>query len=797
MGSQTAAGSSLAISASAPVTQDAAGYAALTFTDIGQVEKLGSFGASFAKAEFQPLRGAKQKYKGSADFGAIQPSIAIDSADAGQALLQTASDDETQKLYSFCVTYPDGAKRYFRARVFGSPETADGADSMLMVTPTVEISTKVVKVAAIAGTPTPAPTFATQPSVTPTTGTAGTATYTATPGTVMNGIISSRAWLLNGTSISTTLSASPQSAGTLTYQETAAGDGGSATSSVISASVAAAASPTVTLSAAQSKSEGNSGATLFTYTVTRSASSGAVAVPWSFTAGGTSADDFTGGTFPAGGTVNMADGVATGTFSVSVNGDTVVEGNETFTVFISTPSGYVAGTGTSATGTIVNDDVAPTNLTVARNPAFVGSAYNSTVSGKTAGSTLSLAGAGAAGLSVTGSTISGTPTAVGPVNIVETFADSTTKTWTGALTTSTVRNTATRFWLSGGGTVNNAISAFQGESATLNIGTIQHCIEVEGKPTRVRLILVNQDDTDTQDYLGASMVASPSLDDKFQDALFASPTIFDFGQNGNPIITVPPRTGGQQNNNIRFSDWKLFVAVERTDSATAPAGSKRSDGTLPYLMYVRLAVPIFAADGTTSRRITYHNRTGAEWATGRSQIWASSDVGTAPKLTGAWNSAKSFSASNEGFINYAILAGVEYEYEGGKIITVMACGSSYTSGGSDDLQSHSGVLRGFRAASTKAQPVESINYGMATKPVLEARQAFDSAIAAGLQPTHLEWEYANPNSCGKWGSTESAAQGIENDLETARLAVFASAQNAGVVPFVINGTREMTILPQA
>lgn len=148
MGSQTAAGSALAISAATPATLDAAGYTALTFTDIGQVEKLGSFGASFAKVEFQPLKGAKQKYKGSADYGALQPSIAIDSVDAGQTILQAASDDETQKLYSFRVTYPDGAKRFFQGRSFGSPENADGADSMLMVTPTIEICSKVVKVAA-------------------------------------------------------------------------------------------------------------------------------------------------------------------------------------------------------------------------------------------------------------------------------------------------------------------------------------------------------------------------------------------------------------------------------------------------------------------------------------------------------------------------------------------------------------------------------------------------------------------------------------------------------------------------
>jgi len=148
MGSQTAAGSSLAISVTSPATADATGYAALTFTDVGQVEKLGSIGASFAKVEFQPLKGAKQKFKGSADYGALQPSMALDSSDAGQAIMQTSADDESQKLYSFRVTYPDGAKRYFGGRNFGMPETADGADSMLTGAPTIEICTKIVKVTA-------------------------------------------------------------------------------------------------------------------------------------------------------------------------------------------------------------------------------------------------------------------------------------------------------------------------------------------------------------------------------------------------------------------------------------------------------------------------------------------------------------------------------------------------------------------------------------------------------------------------------------------------------------------------
>ena len=147
-GSQTAAGSTLAISAGLPSTQDAAGYAALTYTEIGGIEKIGTFGASFAKVEFQPLKGGKQKHKGSPDYGALQPSMALDDGDAGQTLMKVAAEDQTGQ-YAFRVTLADGSKRYFQGRNFGMPETVDGADSVVMANPTIEINTKPIKVAAV------------------------------------------------------------------------------------------------------------------------------------------------------------------------------------------------------------------------------------------------------------------------------------------------------------------------------------------------------------------------------------------------------------------------------------------------------------------------------------------------------------------------------------------------------------------------------------------------------------------------------------------------------------------------
>ncbi len=146
MGLQTGSGSAIAISVAAPATQDAAGYAALTFTEAGNCEKIGTIGATFVKTDFQPLKGPKQKLKGSPDYGSMAPQFALDESDAGQALFKQAGADETNKLFSIRVTLQSGTKLFYQGRVFGWPITVDGADPVTMATPTVEICTKIVEV---------------------------------------------------------------------------------------------------------------------------------------------------------------------------------------------------------------------------------------------------------------------------------------------------------------------------------------------------------------------------------------------------------------------------------------------------------------------------------------------------------------------------------------------------------------------------------------------------------------------------------------------------------------------------
>lgn len=103
-----------------------------------------------------------------------------------------------------------------------------------------------------------------------------------------------------------------------------------------------------------SKSEGNSGTSTLSFTVTLSAATTSN-VTFNFaTASGTatSGSDFVA----ASGTGTILAGQLSTTVSVTINGDTTYESNETFKVNLSgISSNAVAGT-TSATGTIVNDD---------------------------------------------------------------------------------------------------------------------------------------------------------------------------------------------------------------------------------------------------------------------------------------------------------------------------------------------------------------------------------------------------------------------------------------------------------
>lgn len=106
---QSAAGTLLAISATRPVTFDAAGYADtdITWQTVGEVENYGEHGVQAQVIEFTAVNDAVvQKLKGSKNYGTMNLVVGHVPSDAGQVILAAAA--ESQNRYSARLTYPLG-----------------------------------------------------------------------------------------------------------------------------------------------------------------------------------------------------------------------------------------------------------------------------------------------------------------------------------------------------------------------------------------------------------------------------------------------------------------------------------------------------------------------------------------------------------------------------------------------------------------------------------------------------------------------------------------------------------------
>lgn len=142
MGVQTSAGTTLKIVANAPATYDSAGYATLfaTGVNVGEITDLGEFGREYNLVSHNPVgsRGT-QKFKGSFNEGTMTLQLGLDTDDAGQILMKTASTSDSD--YSFCVTAQNGDKYFFRAKVMSWKVGVGGVDQITSATATLEITT--------------------------------------------------------------------------------------------------------------------------------------------------------------------------------------------------------------------------------------------------------------------------------------------------------------------------------------------------------------------------------------------------------------------------------------------------------------------------------------------------------------------------------------------------------------------------------------------------------------------------------------------------------------------------------
>ncbi len=116
------------------------------------------------------------------------------------------------------------------------------------------------------------------------------------------------------------------------------------------------------------KAEGNSGATPFTFTVTRIGYTAvAQSANWAVSSTSANGADFIGGVLPTG-TVSFAAGQTSQIITVNVAGDTIVELDENFAVTLTNPTAGATLGQASATGTILNDD-APATVSIVATAA--------------------------------------------------------------------------------------------------------------------------------------------------------------------------------------------------------------------------------------------------------------------------------------------------------------------------------------------------------------------------------------------------------------------------------------------
>ncbi len=145
---QTSTGTIFSAVQALPATHDAAGFAALTFVEVGEVTDIAEMGSETAKVEHKPLKtGVVEKFKGFTDWGSSSVSFAKTSTDAGQIVLASGSDGANKNnQHAFRVTLQDGTFLYFVGKVFSFKTAPGSADSIVGCTSSIEIESVIVEV---------------------------------------------------------------------------------------------------------------------------------------------------------------------------------------------------------------------------------------------------------------------------------------------------------------------------------------------------------------------------------------------------------------------------------------------------------------------------------------------------------------------------------------------------------------------------------------------------------------------------------------------------------------------------
>ena len=129
----TYSGTLFAVSAGVPATYDAPGFAALTYTTVGELTSMGDRGQTFEDVSYAVLKDRATKHlKGTSDQPESEIEMVVDRNDAGQLLMKAASKSDAE--YAFKVTYSNGDIDYFQALTYSFVTVGGDANALRTAT---------------------------------------------------------------------------------------------------------------------------------------------------------------------------------------------------------------------------------------------------------------------------------------------------------------------------------------------------------------------------------------------------------------------------------------------------------------------------------------------------------------------------------------------------------------------------------------------------------------------------------------------------------------------------------------
>lgn len=137
-------GMTLSVAVGEPATYDSAGFEALSWTEITDVENVPEFGGSAEVAEFTPLAsGVIDKGKGSINYGDTTIPIRRRITDVGQDMLQSGFDGTNRdEIHSVRLSHPSHGNLYFTAVISGFTYNPNDANSWYRGNVTFAVRTK-------------------------------------------------------------------------------------------------------------------------------------------------------------------------------------------------------------------------------------------------------------------------------------------------------------------------------------------------------------------------------------------------------------------------------------------------------------------------------------------------------------------------------------------------------------------------------------------------------------------------------------------------------------------------------